>query len=78
MTARVQRRRKTTLAATKAELLEGRHVIDITDERMAARRRDDHLASLGPLSSIHQQPGDQDAGFLSRLRGRLTGGRHAR
>ena len=78
MTAQGIRRRKTSLVTTKAELLEGRHVIDITDERLTSLRREDFQRSLGPLSPIHEQAEEQRTTAFGRLRRRLRGGRHDR
>jgi len=74
MTAGSTRRRKTSLVTTKADLLQGRHVIDITDERLAAQRRDDFQRSLGPLSAIHAQGEEQKSGSFGRLRRLFRGG----
>jgi hypothetical protein len=62
------KRLRTTLVKNKHELLEGRHVIDITDERLAARRREELETTLGQMSSIHRRedPGQQ-GGWWGRL-----------
>jgi hypothetical protein len=62
------KRHRTTLVKNKHEILEGRYVIDITDERLAARRREDFETTLGAMSSIHhrEDPGQQ-GGWWGRL-----------
>ena len=62
MSAGEGRRSRTTLIKNKQELLEGRHVIDLTDERLSARRRQDYESTLGALAAIH----DPDSGQQSR------------
>ena len=64
------KRHRTTLVKNKAEILEGRHVIDITDERLAARRREDYETTLGHLSSIHRHEEQAGPGLWRRLTGR--------
>ena len=68
------KRVRTTLVKNKQEIVEGRHVIDITDERLAARRREDYEMTLGHLSSIHRHEGPTEptgvAGLLRRMTGR--------
>jgi hypothetical protein len=72
-----EKRLRTTALKTKHELLEGRHVIDITDERLAARRREDMERSLGHMSAIHQPEPPPTPGSLTRWWRRATGtGRH--
>ena len=77
MSAGTGKRHRTTLVKNKHDILEGRHVIDITDERMAARRREDYETTLGHLSSIHRHEGPPQPGGVSRLWRRVTGrGKH--
>jgi hypothetical protein len=73
MSAGTGKRYRTTLVKNKQELLEGRTVIDITDERLAARRREDYETTLGQLSSIHWREEPKERGGASRLWRRLTG-----
>ena len=63
------KRHRTTLVKNKQDLIEGNYVIDITDERLAARRREDFETTLGQLSSIHRRedPGQSASGWWGRL-----------
>ena len=67
------KRQRTTLVKNKHDLLEGQHVIDITDERMARRRREDYETTLGHLSAIHRHEEPAQSGGLSRLLRRMSG-----
>jgi hypothetical protein len=67
MSTEQTRRRRTTLVKNKQEILEGRNVIDLTDERLAARRREDYETTLGQLSSIHQHDEPGPSGLWHRL-----------
>ena len=64
------KRHRTTLVKNKQEILEGRRVIDITDERLAARRREDFETTLGHLASIHRHEEPASPGLWRRLTGR--------